>query len=284
MAQHWYQSLRAALDAAVRGDAAAAGRVRAELEARPVLGPFAVHEMRRLMAGGGSGGSPQRSRADAARVLQVVCLVALESRKTMEALLASMRAEADAAPMGCVGKGALWNVMALVDWGVRLVVAAYFVARLGAPTSGDARRGSGGRMTDSPSARDHFERAEAEANAHGLELVAQMVEVAVSAAAAESALLQDAGGMGGRADVDASQVSAAVAALSANAGLLGLSATTCAVLQVLYARMDGKSAGENALAAPRSWEWHALLRSSSDALREQVNAVCIIIIHIYYDY
>jgi hypothetical protein len=202
----------------------------------------------------------------------------------MEALLASMRAEADAAPMGCVGKGALWNVMALVDWGVRLVVAAYFVARLGAPTSGDARRGSGGRMTDSPSARDHFERAEAEANAHGLELVAQMVEVAVSAAAAESALLQDAGGMGGRADVDASQVSAAVAALSANAGLLGLSATTCAVLQVLYARMDGKSAGENALAAPRSWEWHALLRSSSDALREQVNAVCIIIIHIYYDY
>ena len=284
MAQQWYQSLRAALDAAVRGDAAAAGRVRAELEARPVLGPFAVHEMRRLMAGGGSGGSPQRSRADAARVLQVVCLVALESRKTMEALLASMRAEADAAPMGCVGKGALWNVMALVDWGVRLVVAAYFVARLGAPTSGDARRGSGGRMTDSPSARDHFERAEAEANAHGLELVAQMVEVAVSAAAAESALLQDAGGMGGRADVDASQVSAAVAALSANAGLLGLSATTCAVLQVLYARMDGKSAGENALAAPRSWEWHALLRSSSDALREQVNAVCIIIIHICYDY
>jgi hypothetical protein len=284
MAQQWYQSLRAALDAAVRGEAAAAGRVRAELEARPVLGPFAVHEMRRLLAGGGSGGSPQRSRADAARVLQVVCLVALESRKTMEALLASMRAEADAAPMGCVGKGALWNVMALVDWGVRLVVAAYFVARLGAPTSGDARRGSGGRMTDSPSARDHFERAEAEANAHGLELVAQMVEVAVSAAAAESALLQDAGGMGGRADVDASQVSAAVAALSANAGLLGLSATTCAVLQVLYARMDGKSAGENALAAPRSWEWHALLRSSSDALREQVNAVRIIIIHIYYDY
>ena len=284
MAQQWYQSLRAALDAAVRGEAAAAGRVRAELEARPVLGPFAVHEMRRLLAGGDSGGSPQSSRADAARVLQVVCLVALESRKTMEALLASMRAEADAAPMGCVGKGALWNVMALVDWGVRLVVAAYFVARLGAPTSGDARRGSGGRMTDSPSARDHFERAEAEANAHGLELVAQMVEVAVSAAAAESALLQDAGGMGGRADVDASQVSAAVAALSANAGLLGLSATTCAVLQVLYARMDGKSAGENALAAPRSWEWHALLRSSSDALREQVNAVCIIIIHIYYDY
>ena len=284
MAQQWYQSLRAALDAAVRGEAAAAGRVRAELEARPVLGPFAVHEMRRLLAGGGSGGSPQRSRADAARVLQVVCLVALESRKTMEALLASMRAEADAAPMGCVGEGALWSAMALVDWGVKLVVAAYFVARLGAPTSGDARRGSGGRMTDSPSARDHFERGEAEANAHGLELVAQMVEVAVSAAAAESALLQDAGGMGGRADVDASQVSAAVAALSANAGLLGLSATTCAVLQVLYARMDGKSAGENALAAPRSWEWHALLRSSSDALREQVNAVRIIIIHIYYDY
>jgi len=49
MAQQWYQSLRAALDAAVRGDAAAAGRVRAELEARPVLGPFAVHEMRSLM-------------------------------------------------------------------------------------------------------------------------------------------------------------------------------------------------------------------------------------------
>jgi len=278
MAQHWYQSLRAALDAAVRGDAAAAGRVRAELEARPVLGPFAVHEMRRLMAGGGSGGSPQRSRADAARVLQVVCLVALESRKTMEALLASMRAEADAAPMGCVGEGALWSAMALVDWGVKLVVAAYFVARLGAPTSRDARPSSGGRVTDGPSARDHFERGEAEANAHGLELVAQMVEVAVSAANAESALLEDAGGSGGRA------VCAAVAALSANAGLLGLSATTCAVLQVLYARMDGKNAGDDARAAPRSWEWHALLRSSSAALRQQVNAFYIIIIHIYYDY
>jgi hypothetical protein len=284
MAQQWYQSLRAALDAAVRGDAAAAGRVRAELEARPVLGPFAVHEMRRLLAGGDSGGSPQSSRADAARVLQVVCLVALESRKTMEALLASMRAEADAAPMGCVGEGALWSVMALVDWGVRLVVAAYFVARLGAPTSGDARPGSGGRVTDSPFSRDHFERAEAEANAHGLELVAQMVEVAVSAATAESALLQDAGSLGGRADVDTSHVSAAVAALSANAGLLGLSATTCAVLQVLYARMAGKSAGDDARAAPRSWGWHALLRSSSVALREQVNAVYIIIIHIYYDH
>ena len=117
----------------------------------------------------------------------------------MEALLASMRAEADAAPMGCVGEGALWSAMALVDWGVKLVVAAYFVARLGAPTSRDARPSSGGRVTDGPSARDHFERGEAEANAHGLELVAQMVEVAVSAANAESALLEDAGGSGGRA-------------------------------------------------------------------------------------
>ena len=106
-----------------------------------------------------------------------------------------------------------------------------------------------------------------------------MVEMAVSAATAESALLQDAGGLGA---VDASQVSAAVAALSANAGLLGLSATTCAVLQVIYARMDGKSAGDDARAAPRSWEWHALLRSSSDALREQVNAAYIIIIPILY--
>ena len=151
-------------------------------------------------------------------------------------------------------------------------------AGLGREVGVSAGWGTEPSVTHGPSARDHFERGEAEANAHGLELVAQMVEVAVSAANAESALLEDAGGSGGRA------VCAAVAALSANAGLLGLSATTCAVLQVLYARMDGKSAGENALAAPRSWEWHALLRSSSDALREQVNAVRIIIIHIYYDY
>ena len=55
----------------------------------------------------------------------------------MEALLASMRAEEDAAPMGCVGVGALWSAMALVDWGVKLIVAAYFVARLGEVTGPD---------------------------------------------------------------------------------------------------------------------------------------------------
>lgn len=281
MAQQWYQSLRTALDAAVRGDAAAAGRVRAGLEARPVLGPFAVHEIRRLMAGSCSRGSPQHSKTDAACVLQVVCLAALESRKTMEVLLSSMHAEADAAPMGCVGEGALWSVMALVDWGVKLVVAACFVARLGAPTSRDPRPGSEVLVTDSSSAQEHFERGEAEANAHGLELVAQMVGVAVSAATAESALLQDAGGAGasrggGRGGVNASQVSAAAATLSANAGLLGLSTTACAVLQALYSRMDGKSAGDNARAAPRSWEWRALLRSSSRA--EQVNVIMSYII------
>ena len=205
-------------------------------------------------------------------MLQVVCLVALEPRVSKDD---GGAARQHARGGGRGADGLRWEGGALERHGA---------GGLGREVGVSAGWGTEPSVTHGPSARDHFERAEAEANAHGLELVAQMVEVAVSAAAAESALLQDAGGMGGRADVDASQVSAAVAALSANAGLLGLSATTCAVLQVLYARMDGKNAGDDARAAPRSWEWHALLRSSSAALRQQVNAFYIIIIHIYYDY
>ena len=263
MAQQWYESLRAALGAALRGDAAAAGRVRAELQARPVLGPFAVHELRGVLGGGGSGaGAAERCGTDAAHVLQVVCRAALESRKTMEALLASMRADVGAAPLG--GEGALWSAMAQVDWDVKLVVAAHFVARLGAPGSG----------------RDSIDGGGAESSARVLELVTQMVASALSAAAAESALMQDAGGTadsrrGVMGDLDPSQVSAAAAALSENAGLLNLSATTRAVLQALHARMDGKSAGDNDRAVPRSRDWYSIVRSSSVALSEQDEAIVL---------
>jgi len=135
MAQQWYETLHVAIGLALHGDEAAVRTLGADLEAHPLLGPFAVQEVHSLLArssssGCSSGGyavSPAWNSSDVARVLERLCLAAFESRKTLQALLACLRGDD---PKSSTGQDALWDAMGHVEWRVKMAVAAHIILRL----------------------------------------------------------------------------------------------------------------------------------------------------------
>jgi len=228
MAAEWYGALLAAIESALDGSAAAAETVGEELRAHPVLGPFAVQQVCASLpcrdgavvddASIGSGAEPDAACRDSrsvARVLEVLCLAAFESRNTLRALLAALCSDGNRADGG---RGALWEAMPHLPWNVKLAMAAHIVprlkddeGRLGSVAGGQHRAGMQG-------------------------MVADLVESAASAA--QSALLQSSVPRDER--VKVGQMRRAVADLLASADVLALGAATRAVLQAL---LDSKGAG-----------------------------------------
>ena len=154
MAQQWYETLHAAIGHALRGDETAVQTVRSELEAHPVLGPFAVQELICRLASQNinSGSIVSRSTSlpygngDVARVLEILCVAAAQSRKTQQVLLASLCEE------GRERRGALIDAMVLVDWRIKMFTAAHFVSRLHVPSSFEDGRSSDGLCQEVPAA------------------------------------------------------------------------------------------------------------------------------------
>jgi hypothetical protein len=228
MAQQWYDTIQGAVGQALRGDAAAQQTVSAELEAHPVLGPFAVQEVRALLSpghGAGAGDSQQAwNSGHVASVLEIICMVAFKSRKTLQALANSL---CDGKQERGASQDALWDAMSQVDWKIKLVLAAMLVPRL----QWDANR------TESAPASWTTAGGTTTARGGGAGvpyLVAEMVEAAVSVAQ-QTALLQQAADTRrrGRSQVQDHHVSSAAKELNTSSELLQLSVTTRTVLQAL---------------------------------------------------
>ena len=218
MASAWYAAVQDAIPRALRGDAEALHALTAELKERPVLGPFAVQEARRLIGGGA--GCERPSRELAARVAEALCCAGVSSRKTLQALLLAVREEAD---MGLAARP-LCDAMALIDWRVQLAVAALFAVRLQAFAC---------------SGQGHDDRQRT------TELVAEMVEAGAGAAQAamlrhETAAVGD-GGDAAWSECGSESVADAARVLleQENARLLQLSASVRAVLQALSSAAPG---------------------------------------------
>ncbi len=230
MAAEWYAALRAAIDSALRGSAAAAETAGARLRERPVLGPFAVQQVcaslpcrdgaavddARVGSGAAEPGAAFWDSRSVARVLEVLCLAALESRNTLRALLAALCSDGDRTADG--GRGALWEAMPHLPWELRMAMAAHIVSRL-KDDEGRLRAAGGGQLR---------------AGMRGM--VADLVESAASAA--QSALLQSSVPQDER--VKVGQMRQAVADVLESADVLALGAATRAVLQAL---LDSKGAG-----------------------------------------
>lgn len=232
MAQEWRQTLQAAMDLVLRGDAEAVGTVRSELQAHPVLGPFAVLELCRQLfvtrtrkGDGNTATSPRCNPGDVARVLEIVLLAALDSRKTQQALLATLlQHHVDDSNAAAT---ALREGMRVVDWRVKMAVAAQFVSRrhvLSSSHDTPTEAGDGPRM---------------------MGMVAEMVESAVSCAqvahdnnAKEAGARQELGAEPAQAPAQEQEyhhhpVPHAATVLYAQSEALNLSPTCRAVLQLL---------------------------------------------------
>jgi hypothetical protein len=250
MAQ-WYETLHVAIGHALRGDETALQTVRSELEAHPVLGPFAVQELICRLASQNINSSivsrstslPCWSNGDVARVLEILCVAAAQSRKTQQVLLASLCEE------GRERRGALIDAMVLVDWRIKMCTAAHFVSRLHVPSSFEDERSGVVRGNIQEEAGGGGCSNGGLSNALGM--IAEMVESAVSLA--QVALLKDDGAQQGtyceHVDIEDTRVSDAAVVLLAKAEHLKLSITARAVMQGLCSPPEnGAKSKDTALA------------------------------------